>query len=408
MNKQFTVYEHEKLHLGEGGLTKKQLEQLQVFHERGGNRYFSLGHKYVKFCEQVGVLQLADFSIEILPKADKSADQDHWRKMLIDILRVVDSLPIQAPSSSQLKLKPNAILSLYFDLYIKELQYLLYRGLIKRYKKVERNQTALKGKLIFAKHIQKNVCQQQRFYIRHSQYNKEHLIHQILYKALILLSKINRNANLKSKIGSLLLDFPPMPDLFISEASFQKISFHRNNEHYRRALAIARLLLLHYHPDLQRGQQDVLALMFDMNALWERFIFKSLEKQLGPNDRIWAEPRKKFWQFSDQNKSVYMKPDIILQLNNKKYVLDCKWKRLEQFKPSPHDLRQLYVYLDYYEGQKAALIHPNGVSKAGFFHPQKNANAKDCSVLGVSIPSDKNIGAWQQDIFRQVKNWAEE
>ena len=408
MNKQFTVYEHEKLYLGENGLTKKQLEQLQVFHERGGHPYFSLGHKYVKFCEQVGVLQLADFSIEILPKADKSVDQNHWRKMLIDILRAVDSLPIQTPSSSQLKLKPNAILSLYFDLYIKELQYLLHRGLIKRYKKVERNQTALKGKLIFAKQLQKNICQQQRFYLRHSQYNKEHLIHQILYKALILLSKVNREANLKSKIGSLLLDFPPMPDLFISEASFQKISFHRNNEHYRRALAIARLLLLHYHPDLQRGQQEVLALMFDMNALWERFIFKSLKKQLGPTDRIWAEPRKKFWQFSDQNSSVYMKPDIILQLNNKKYVLDCKWKRLDQFKPSPHDLRQLYVYLDYYEGQKAALIHPNGVSKAGFFQPQKNTDAKDCSVLGVSIPSDKNIGSWQQEIFRQVKNWAEE
>src|SRR5690606_23967716 len=151
---------------------------------------------------------------------------------------------------------------------------------IKQYWKSEGNRTALKGALVFSKHIQHNLVHQERFYSRHSIYDVQHRLHAILYKTLCLLKRINTNSNLHSRIGALLLHFPPMPDIRVSDETFERIVFTRKSRNYEPAISIARLLLLRYHPGLSAGRNDVLALMIDMNLLWEQFLFVSLRKHL--------------------------------------------------------------------------------------------------------------------------------
>jgi 5-methylcytosine-specific restriction enzyme subunit McrC len=72
----------------------------------------------------------------------------------------------------------------------------------------------------------------------------------------------------------MLLDFPEMPNQKITESVFDKLKFNRKTMGYRKPMEFARLILLHYHPELSKGRDDVLALMFDMNALWEHFVLE--------------------------------------------------------------------------------------------------------------------------------------
>jgi 5-methylcytosine-specific restriction enzyme subunit McrC len=412
--KTISRFEHECLRLGDKDFGKAELEALQAFHGEEGCPYFSLIHKGVKFNSYVGILQVGELCIEILPKADKvEGDELSWRSRLIDMLQVVHQLQVKAPSSAQLKLKPNALLDLYFQQFVQELESLIHKGLIKKYQKVQANRTALKGQLVFSKHIQQNIVHKERFFVQYSQYNKNHKLHQILYKALRLLARINQNTQLKSRIGALLLDFPEMPDLKVTDASFQRIVFNRKTEPYRNALEIARMILLNYHPDLVQGKKDVLALLFDMNQLWEEFVYISLRKMLMRQRlpfQIKAQKRQNFWCLEQKGAHYsYMKPDIFIEFNGQNYVLDTKWKNL-QGNPSQEDLRQLYVYHQYFQAEKVALLYPSPESycKRGSYlavGSQQEYSDYQCALIGLELGD--GVKDWQEGIGVQLKCWME-
>lgn len=407
-----TVFEHEAIKLNQeiGGVKfgKDKLEAFEKYYGEKGVPYFSLINKGVRFNEYVGVIQIGSTVIEVLPKADKNeTDDTKWRNILIGMLRAVGSFDIKATSDSSLKIKPNTILDLYFEMFIKEVEYLLHNGLIKQYRKKEGNTTALKGSLQFAKHIQQNLTHQERFYVRHSTYDVEHLLHYILYKTICLLQQINTNAGLHSRIGALLLHFPEMPDVKVTEATFQKIVFNRKNKSYKKAIDIAKLLLLQYHPDVSKGRNNVLALMFDMNRLWEKFVYISLKKNRGIT--VTAQTSKFFWKPEAGYRSK-MRPDIILNKNSDDcVVLDTKWKNLNGYNPSPDDLRQMYVYHEYYGAKRVALIYPGSgnetvKSQGSYLHPITSiAIGKECSVISLSVKGQ--IKEWQQHIQGEVENW---
>lgn len=405
-----SVFEHQVLRtdIGEQRLSPDQLRALQSYFGNGVP-YFSLTYRGVQFNEYVGVLQVGNTLIEVLPKADKySGDIKTWRALLVGMIRAVSGFEIRSTSNADLKVKPNTILDLYFELLIKEVAYLVHGGLIKKYVGKQGNQTALKGNLVFSKHIQKNLTHQEKFYTRYSTYDVVHPLNQVLYKAITLLKRINTNPSLQSSISALILNFPEMPDLQISEAFFNKIIFNRKTQVYRKAIEIAKMILLQYHPDVNQGKNDVLALMFDMNKLWEQFVYVSLKKHKLPNYSITTQSSKSFWKPVGGRKTI-MKPDIVIHKGDNEYlVLDTKWKNINGYNPSSDDLRQLYVYYHYYHAKKVALVYPgNFENRNGLYYEiDGTLSEKVCSVI--ALEENINIRAWQNDIFRKIEDWASE
>ena len=400
-----SVFEHESLRVDQGdkSLTKAQLLALQKFYGEKGIPYYNLIHNGVRFNQHVGAIQVGKLVIKILPKADRYTSTNNWKNILIGMLRAVGAFNIQAPSSASLNIKNNFILDLYFELFVKELEYLIHKGFIKKYRNVEGNNLKLKGNLLFSKHIQHNLVQQQRFYVKHSIYDKNHVINQILYKTILLLKRINTNIALNSRIGNILLNFPEMNDLKVTSATFNKITLNRKNERYKNALEISKLILLNYHPDISKGQNHVLALMFDMNHLWEKFIYVSLRRHLKPGMTISPQSTKDFWEPMKGNKST-MRPDIIIKDKENTMVLDTKWKNIGFKNPSPDDLRQLFVYHEYYTAEKVALVYPGteNINKGKFYNNDSTISKKECSVI--QIPTDLSIHKWQLSIADKIYN----
>lgn len=364
------VFEHQSIsYTGRYAIpefNQKQYHALESYFQKNERTpFFDLIPKGVRFKSYVGVIQIGDLVIEVLPKADRkrqsSASKETWQNILLDMLGTCELLKARQSSNANLGLKRNSILELYFILFLEELETLMKKGLIKKYKSHQSQQKSLKGALIFSEQIKRNHVHKERFFVRHQTYDKNHLLHQILHEALLLINRLDASGGLKDRIGRLLLDFPTVDSRKITVNDFDRINNSRKHAPYERSLEIAKLLLLNFRPDLKAGNQDMIALMFDMNTLWEEYIYRVLKRELRREWEVYGQKRKRFWE-----KKV-IKPDIVLRHRESGvvYVVDTKWKLPEKNKPSDNDLKQMFAYNHYWKCTHSLLLYPSDSTESG-------------------------------------------
>jgi 5-methylcytosine-specific restriction enzyme subunit McrC len=357
------VFEYDCLKVGEKNFTQKHFEALAEFYEKQiaekKETFFNLGNKNVKFKQFVGVLKVGDLTIEVLPKIDrgKAENKGMWQKILLQMLIRSKTIPILPNNLAQLNAQKHTLFEAFIQLFLQEVERILADGLVKKYRSKEGNLNALKGRLMFGRHIAENIVHQERFYTTHTTYDTQHLLHQIIAKALRLIRQIGSEN--QPNLARILFDFPEMPDIKADETTFERVVYGRNTERYRQAMYWAKMLLLNYYPDVQNGHKEVFAIMFDMNKLWEKFVLAEMQRQLSDYE-VNGQTSKTFWE----TKTV--RPDIFLHKKDKpNIIVDTKWKIPKENTPSDEDLKQMFVYHLYFEADTTILLYPNnGVNKA--------------------------------------------
>jgi 5-methylcytosine-specific restriction enzyme subunit McrC len=396
------VFEHQTLYYGReyNGVSFNEIHfnAFAKLNECHDNKYFTIVHKGVKFTQYVGVVQIDGLCIEILPKADHSSeDKKVWQGVLIEMLRVTKRLKVDNVGHANVNKQNIHLLDIYFEWYLNEVQLLIHQGLIKQYYKETNNVKALKGKLEFAGHIQKNLIHKERFYTTHQVYEKDHLVHQVLGQALCIIEQFSKGNHLYSKCKSVQLDFPEVKVIQANEVTFAKIPKSRKTAPYKTALEIARLIILNFAPNVSSGKENMLALLFDMNSLWEEYVLVCLKKANYLNLAIHGQKSKTFWN------GITIRPDIVIEKADETFIIDTKWKNINGTKPSTDDLRQMYVYNDYWKSTKAMLLYPSNTTtftKADFIPFNKITEIKhhECGLGKISILAadnktlDKEIG----------------
>jgi 5-methylcytosine-specific restriction enzyme subunit McrC len=298
-----------------------------------------------------------------------------------------------------LRFKPNSILEAYFEIYINECEKLIRQGLVKKYRTINNNSTTLKGKLLFSNQLQQNSIHKERFYTRHQIFDRENIFNHILLKALRVIPELSQSPYLKDKVSGLLLSFPELDDIVVASSTFEKLIFDRKTLRYKEAIEIAAMLLLNYRPDIISGNNHILAILFDMNDLWEEYIYRQLIKNRPDNLRIRAQNSKAFWKLDYCQPCKRIRPDIVVydQVTNSVVILDTKWKLPDNNIPSDGDLKQMFVYNEYWDGKQALLVYPNHnytvdpVYFGGEFVKWKEAVSNHyCGILKVSILDIRN------------------
>jgi 5-methylcytosine-specific restriction enzyme subunit McrC len=393
------VFEYQTLKVGDDQkFTAKHFNALGKYGYKTKEKYYTVGNNRIKFNNYVGVIQVDNITIEILPKADNEesgqSSKLKWHDALIHMLHECKLIKLNSITNAQLKIKSASILDLFFDLFLTETELIYKQGLRKQYRKVEENIHSLKGKLLFTNHIKKNAFHKERFYVSRELFDPNNKLNQILYKAIVILRDISNNPNFTTRINHLLLNFENIEDKNITSTWFDNIIFDRNTDRYKQAITLAKLIILRYAPDLKGGRENVLAIMFDMNLLYENYIFRKLQKfkneKQTPITKIKEQNRLPFWE------SKGIKADIVIEGNNKTIVIDTKWKVLKDPAPSDADLKQMFVYNLHYEAHLSILLYPKTIhstqEKKAFRHD--NYNEKYCQLAFVDLfdKDDKILG----------------
>lgn len=96
---------------------------------------------------------------------------------------------------------------------------------------------------------------------------------------LYIIKDFSKGTYLYSKCKSVQLDFPEVKNIRINKTTFSRIKDSRKSAPYKTALEIARFIILNYAPNISSGDEKMLALLFDMNSLWEEYVLTKMKKK---------------------------------------------------------------------------------------------------------------------------------
>lgn len=377
------VYEHRYLQQKSDVGVIQDLMRLQKSHSRSQtiskpksltdfgfeNVFTVINESLVKFHQYVGAIQVGDTLIEILPKIDsedefyiqndsESIIDGKWQNVLIEMLKECKFLKSKHTRDAFLNKSKGTLLDLMYLEFMSLCDELLRMGLTKKYILIERNRKYLKGKLLFSKHVNKNHIHKERFYTRQNEYSYNHIFNQLLFTALKCISNANVSSMIKSRASQLLFQFPEVDLLYKTDHVFEKLVYDRKTEVYKDALVWAELILTQHLPNLIQGEKKLIALVFDMNKLWEEYLYSILKKEKSVSE-IHFNSEKEFWNPNSPDiKAKRVKPDIILKVDNNTIVLDAKWKIPKDQRPSSTDLMQLFSYAMITGAENSYLVFP--------------------------------------------------
>lgn len=344
------VFEHQKLRIGER-LSQQQWQALVAFLQRQGERYFTVLHNGIQFSHYVGALQVGDLTIEILPKIDET-EGANLQPVLLDVLRECRILQPESVATASLQARNGSLLEIYIIDFLNEIEKLLQQGLTQTYISNSQNRKIFKGKLLMHKQLQHNLLHHERFFTETFEFSYAHPFNRILYTALLSLHEIALRPIVATKLQSVLAPFPPLEFWNAPLPDFDTLRFDRHTLRYKNALQTAFLILQQTQPDVRAGRLPVLSILFDMNFLFEAYIFRQLQKAATERESVKRQVPKSFWN----RRSI--QPDILLTIDNQPIVIDTKWKKLQKVSPTMEDLRQIFVYNQYFEATHSVLVYP--------------------------------------------------
>ena len=450
MSKEIYRFEHGFIAVEEDGFSNTHFQLLEKYLEKQKKSYlfetsYRKGKKGIKFCQYVGVITVKDLSIYVLPKADKDAKEETesekkskneqlWQDRLTFMLSQVYKLKVQTTSPANLQWRPNVLLNIFLKKFLDEVAVLLNRGLIKTYRKTDGNRTSLKGKLLFNKQIAYNCVHQERFYVRYTTYDYNHILNRIIRQALLAICDITNSSDIKGRATSTLFNFPELDEIAVTPELFSRLIFDRKSEDYRNVIKLAEMILLNYSPDLHHGSNHVWTLMFDMNKLWEEFVFVTLRRKL-TSYNVSEQDSRLFWKRTDPNRSKTktVRADIVISNEEGCFVLDTKWKTPYdkdsngKLDISDSDLHQMYVYSHIYKKDKGKTSREKEVKRVALLYPRCHDTDED--ITGAFVDNDNNAGcdmiflpgkdysaerddkkefmSWQDKMVKKIEEWIE-
>ena len=308
----------------------------------------------------VGVIQTKDgTTIEILPKI-KNATTEKSKDILIKMLKTLKNSPFKNLSVANLKSSKIPLFEIFISMFLEELTVLVRNGIKSDYISKEENLKFLKGKLKISEQIKYNTIHKERFFVQYEEFISNRVENRLIKTTLQFLynkSKINKN---QQRIREFLFVFDEIEISHNIKTDFSKIKLNRQMKDYEQVLLWCKTFLCENSFSPYKGNDIAFALLFDMNLLFESFVYSYLKKSSN-FQYIKSQDKTHHLAYENGIGRFRLKPDIVI--NSGKIIADTKWKILSEDKAYngvlQDDMYQLYAYGTKYDNcEKMYLIYP--------------------------------------------------
>ena len=354
---QLTITEFERIYRRD--ICKKDFDDIENFILKNSdeNAPFlriasEVGGKFIQARNYVGVLQTkSGLTIEILPKIADKNDAERSKAVFIKMLRTLKNFPFKSSNLASLKTQNLPLLEIFISMFLSELEALVKKGIKSDYVALEENLNFLKGKLNINEQIKRNSIHKERFYVGYSEFLSDIKINRIIKTTLKFLYKKSNSSKNQQKIRELLFIFDEVLECEDYKNFFAKLVINRQVKHYEQTLLWCKIFLLGNSFTPHKGDDLALALLFDMNALFESYVGNFIKKSFPCTILQHSEKH-----LVEDPKGFKLRPDIFLE---GKFIADTKWKIVSSRDDiSQADLYQLYAYGKKYECGRLYLVYP--------------------------------------------------
>lgn len=419
-----TVSEYETIKIGDTFsqeqkiITRLQANHIEKWEKENKKSIFKWGNKKIIPQQWVGILSIPNLQIEILPKIEMG-DIQKTRANLLYMLSIAKDVPFRENEVSNVQSSKNTFLESYITLFIKRLNWAIKKGIIHQYRQIENNENFLRGKLMLSKHIQKNLSNKTKFYIRYDEFSINNIINRILKATIIKLINLTQSHNNLKNLRLLEGYFSDVDEKEFRMIDFSNLDLTRTNENYHRLLEMCKIFWKEHTTNFHSADIQTFSLLFDMNKIYERFIQNILSKY---QDEIFEntlsinkEIKSKYLLKTHLNRGVFnLIPDnIIMKKGSNKIsrIIDTKWKILDNNKAnfgiSQVDIYQMYAYAREFDCEEVILLYPKTLTDNEHLPAYFNDRFMDHNIkitiqtvnLNVNLPDEIHL------IIKEIKSY---
>lgn len=350
-------------------LTQKEYNLLVRYLENnidGNTEIIQNKYKKIRFINYVGIINIENITIEILPKISLSNDKKIDKKILLTMLSKCTDLELNVGEKIHSRTQNYNLLELLANKYVDSLLKELNKGLYYEYINKEENLNVIRGKLLLNKHVKYNYANKVKAYNAFSEYSSDNTLNQIFKLASIrILNKVYNN-QIVSKTKKALFDLSNVSVININREILERLKLNRHNNRFSSCFELARFILLNVSNEPSIGSGTGFTMLFEINTLYEKYIGVLMkEVWKGQGKKVLLQDNSKYLLLNTKtkHKNFNLKPDIVLAEKNKcQIIIDTKWKAVEYKSRSSfkvEDIYQMYAYISSYkEANKAVLLYP--------------------------------------------------
>lgn len=316
----------------------------------------------------VGLIQMeSGFQIQVLPKIDLIDDKEQENstsRIFIKMLCSMKDFPGKVFNLANVRTENIYLFEVFIQMYAQKVLKLAKQGLQSAYMTVENNEKFFKGKLLINEHIKQNFAHHERFFVSYDLFQANRPENRLIKSTLInLQGRSNYHENIKT-IKQILTYFEFVEPSSNYDKDFSQVVIDKNTSDYKEIILWSKVFLKNKSFSSFSGDTSALALLFPMEKVFESYVARNMTYNF--SDFGWEvfSQDHSYHLFKENGRNVFaLRPDIVVRTNtNHLYVMDTKWKRLNNdsylnYGISQLDMYQMYAYSKRYKTQ-TWLIYP--------------------------------------------------
>lgn len=343
----------------------------------------------------VGLITMTDGTvIEILPKiSGNGISQKETKQIFLEMLKTLNDVNFKNFNVSDLRTDRLDLFEIFIKMFLDEVTVLTKQGLKSAYSTIENNERFCKGKLLTSQDIKHNLVTRERFYVSYDDFNINRPENRLIKTTLRFLLKASNDMQNRLYATRLLSFFEGVEYSFSCDADFSKCFPDRSMNHYERALSWCRVFLKGNSFTAFAGSHVALALLFPMEKVFESFVAAKFRKLISRKVNLRTQDTT-YSLFDSPNRAFALRPDIVLEFDGYKVVLDTKWKLLSDkasnWGISQSDMYQMYAYGRKYEAERVVLLYPDSekVSKKDMGYLSNDNVKVDVAFIDLKDPDN--------------------